>query len=160
MMRVALLSKALDAGGEYAAFLSERTAAGATDGAVASMVGLVRATAKDGSALTELTLEHYRGATITSMQGIADDAAQRFALSDLLLLHRTGTMVPGDAIVLVAAAATHRRAAFDAVDYMMDRLKSEAVFWKRERGADGQSQWIEPTLQDNIDAQRWIENGS
>lgn len=119
------------------------------------MTGLVRATSKDGRTLTAMQLEHHDGATIASMRTIAADAQARFDLLHLLICHRTGPMVPGEAVVLVVAAAAHRRAAFDAVDCIMDRLKSQAVFWKKETAADGSAQWIEPTDCDAADLARW-----
>jgi molybdopterin synthase catalytic subunit len=93
------------------------------------------------------------------MEDLARDAARRFAISGLLAWHRIGQVRPGKAVVLVAAAATHRRAAFDAVDFTMDHLKSQAWFWKRERRSDGWH-WIEPRDQDHADRQRWRENNA
>ena len=82
--------------------------------------------------------------------------AARFDVSDLLVVHRCGDVAAGEAIVFVAASSPHRRAAFLAADYLMDRLKTDAAFWKREDGVDG-SRWIEPTGQDQADRKRWSE---
>ena len=152
-MRVDLLFAPFDAAAHYAAFVNQRGTG--TSGAIATMVGIARAEAKDGRALSAVRLEHYGTATIASMQQIANDAAQRFGVDDMLVLHRAGLILPGEAIVLVAAAAAHRRAAFDTVDYLMDSLKSDAIFWKQEICIDGDIRWIEPTEQDAVQAKRW-----
>jgi molybdopterin synthase catalytic subunit len=123
-------------------------------GAVASFTGIARATAKDGGTVTALFLDHHPRLTLRSLDEIAADARSRFEIIATRLVHRCGMIAPGEPIVFVAAAAVHRRAAFEAVDYMMDRLKSEAVFWKREDRAEG-SPWIEPTVQDGRDLARW-----
>ena len=130
--------------------LAER-AAGA--GAIASFVGVVRPSAGDAS-VDQLELEHYGRFTLATVEAIAADARARFDLLDFTIVHRFGTLLPGEPIVFVAAAAAHRRAAFDAVDYLMDRLKTEAPFWKREHGPGG-SHWIEPTQADRSDRRRW-----
>lgn len=88
------------------------------------------------------------------MNALADDALNRFELMGILLVHRTGMMRPGEPIVLVSAAARHRREAIQAVDFAMDHLKSDAWFWKRERRADGWH-WIEPRSADHADLARW-----
>ena len=125
-------------------------------GAVANFIGIARARTASGEPVTGLFLDHHRRLTQKSLEEIASDAARRFALSDALVVHRCGEVAPGEPIVLAAAAAEHRRAALTAVDYMMDRLKSEAMFWKREDGPAGPS-WIEPTDQDRTDLSRWSE---
>jgi molybdopterin synthase catalytic subunit len=94
--------------------------------------------------------------TERSLQAIAADGAERFASDGVLVVHRCGTIEPGAIIVFVAAASAHRRAAFLAADYLMDRLKSDAVFWKREQGVDG-ARWIEPSEADRADLARWKE---
>ena len=127
-------------------------------GGIASFVGQVRGEAKDGSAVRALELVHYEPLTRPGMDAIVRAATERFALSGLLAWHRIGVVDPGAAVVLVAAAAPHRRAALQAVDYTMDHLKSAAWFWKRERRGDGPGgswHWIEPTPQDHADRERW-----
>jgi molybdopterin synthase catalytic subunit len=145
-----LLSTAIAADRELAGFI--QAAAGA--GAVVSFCGIARPAAKSGEVVDALHLDHYPGMTERSLQTIADDGYERFDVSDLLVVHRCGTIKPGETIVFVAAASPHRRAAFEAADYLMDRLKTEAVFWKREQGVDG-TRWIEPTEGDRADAARW-----
>lgn len=123
-------------------------------GAVVSFTGHARPTTKGGAPLEALVLESYRGVTHASMEAIAADAAARFDISECMVVHRAGRISPGEAIVFVATASAHRRAAFEAADYLMDRLKTEAVFWKREEGSDGAS-WIEPSARDHEAANRW-----
>jgi molybdopterin synthase catalytic subunit len=122
-------------------------------GAIASFTGLVR-NENDGAAVVGLELDHHPRLTAQAIAGIHADAVARFALIDMLIVHRHGALVPGDTIVFVAAAAHHRRAAFDAVDYVMDRLKTEAPFWKREQRGDG-AHWLEARDSDHEDRSRW-----
>ena len=89
------------------------------------------------------------------MEEIVRDAHLRFEVTRCHVVHRYGRIIPGEAIVFVAAAARHRRAAFEAADYIMDRLKTEAVFWKREEGDFGTA-WIEPSDEDAADVGRWL----
>lgn len=119
-------------------------------GGIASFVGQVRG----DSGVRALELSHYAPITETAMRATAQEVLTRFDLDGLLAWHRVGVMTPGQAIVLVAAAAPHRRAAFEAVDCLMDHLKSAAWFWKRERRDDGWH-WIQPRDQDHNDLTRW-----
>ena len=89
-------------------------------------------------------------------QEIAEAALSRFAVNAIRVVHRCGRIRPGETIVFAAASAPHRREAFLAADYLMDRLKSEAAFWKRESGPEG-GRWIEPTEQDGADRARWSD---
>lgn len=125
-------------------------------GALVTFSGHARSRAKNGAEVRSLTLQHHPRLTQPSLERIASDAAERFDVQAVDVVHRAGVILPGEAIVWVAAASAHRRAAFEAADYMMDRLKTEAIFWKREERADG-SFWIEPTEVDYDDAQRWGE---
>ncbi|MGQ0559404.1 MAG: molybdenum cofactor biosynthesis protein MoaE [Sphingosinicella sp.] len=134
---------------ELAAFIAKVPGAGA----IASFTGLVRATS-DGEQVTGLELDHYPALTERAIAAIGEDARARFGLAGLAIVHRHGAMAPGEAIVFVAAAAAHRRAAFDALDYVMDRLKTEAPFWKRELGTKG-ARWIEARDVDVKDRARW-----
>ena len=136
---------------ELADFLAEV----AGEGAVASFVGLARPATAAGEAVSRLFLDHHPRLTQRSLDEIAA-AAARFAVSAVRIVHRCGAIDAGEPIVFVAAAAAHRRAAFEAADYLMDRLKTEAVFWKREEGPDG-TRWIEPTDRDYADRARWSE---
>ena len=120
-------------------------------GALASFTGYVRA---EGNCVEALDLDHHHHLTLASIEAIERSTRDRFDLADLLIIHRHGRVLPGEPIVLVAAAARHRRAAFDAVDYAMDLLKIEAVLWKKEVRADG-DRWIEPRPEDHIDRRRW-----
>ena len=92
--------------------------------------------------------------TLASIEQLADQARGRFELAALGVVHRVGRVAPGEPVVWVAAAAHHRRAAFEAVDFLMDGLKSEALFWKQEERMDG-THWIEPTDRDRADLARW-----
>lgn len=119
-------------------------------GAIVSFVGKVR----PGGGVEELELRHYAPLTLKGMEQLAEATLARWPLDGVLLHHRTGSILPGAPIVLVAAAARHRRDAFEAADFAMDHLKSDAWFWKREKRADGWH-WIEPRPQDHADLARW-----
>jgi molybdopterin synthase catalytic subunit len=119
-------------------------------GGVCTFVGEVRG--EDN--VEALELMHYEPLTLPGMHELADQAFGRFSLMGLLMVHRVGVMRPGEPIVCVSAAAAHRRGAIDAVDFVMDHLKSAAWFWKRERRSDGWH-WIEPRAQDHTDLARW-----
>lgn len=135
-----------DPAAELAAF----TAAHPQAGGVVSFLGQVRA---DGAA-EALELQHFAPLTLPGMEELGRSVLARWSLDGLLIVHRAGTMAPGEPIVLVAAAARHRRDAFAAADFAMDHLKSESWFWKREKRA-GQWHWIEPREQDYADKERW-----
>lgn len=119
-------------------------------GAVASFTGLTRG----DSGIERLVLDAYPGFTETVMEAIEAEARDRFALQDVLAVHRWGPIKVGEPIIFVAVAAAHRRAAFEACDFLMDQFKTRAPFWKKEEGADG-SRWIEPRDQDHADLARW-----
>jgi molybdopterin synthase catalytic subunit len=121
-------------------------------GGVCTFVGEVRS--GDDNAVERLELSHYEPLTLPGMHELADTALERFDLMGLLMVHRVGQMYPGEPIVCVSAAARHRRAAFQAVDFCMDHLKSASWFWKREmRG--GEWSWIQPRDEDHEDMARW-----
>jgi molybdopterin synthase catalytic subunit len=147
---VRLATSAFDAAAEYRQFLSGL----ADDGAVVTFLGTARPTGSGGEDVTGLFLDHHPRMTEASLREIAEDAGGRFGVSAISIVHRCGEIAAGEAIVFVAAAAIHRRAAFEAAEYAMDRLKTDAVFWKREDAVDG-SRWIEPTLADEADRARW-----
>lgn len=119
-------------------------------GGVCTFVGEVRG----AGGVEALELSHYEPLTLPGMQALAETAVARFGLMGIMVLHRVGVLYPGEPIVCVSAAAAHRRAAFDAVDFTMDYLKSESWFWKRERKA-GIWSWIEPRAGDYSDKARW-----
>ena len=135
------------------ALLTEFTRERREVGAVATFTGLARA---EAGSTAILELEAYPGFTEREIQKIADQARRRFELDDVLVRHRVGKIAPGEAIVFVATAAKHRRAAFEACDFLMDYLKSRAPFWKKEHGPDGE-RWIEPRPEDHADIARWDE---
>jgi molybdopterin synthase catalytic subunit len=124
------------------------------DGAIVSFAGIARPGARGGEAVYRLVLEHHPALTLQSLEEIAVEAAARFDVSHVRVVHRSGDIAAGEAIVFAGAASRHRRDAFTAADYLMDRLKTEAVFWKREIGETG-SEWIEPTEADYSDRERW-----
>jgi len=128
--------------------------AASNDGAVVSFVGVARPQSKDGANVDRLVLEHHPRLTLKSLEDIVVEAAERFDVSQVRVVHRCGEIATGEPIVFAAAASAHRRAAFEAADYLMDRLKTEAIFWKREEGPSGAS-WIEPTEADYADRGRW-----
>jgi molybdopterin synthase catalytic subunit len=134
--------------------LAELTEQARGDGAIVSFVGLARPEAKDGQPVDALVLEHHPTLTRQSLEQIAVACAEQFDVSHVRVVHRCGTIPAGEPIVFAGASSIHRRAAFDAADYLMDRLKTEAVFWKREVG-DAGSRWIEPTESDYADHERW-----
>ena len=119
-------------------------------GGLATFIGKVR----PDEAVRALELTHYARLTLRGMETLADEAAARWPLDGLLMLHRVGVLYPGEPIVCVSAAARHRRAAFEAVDFAMDHLKADAWFWKREQRGDGWH-WIEPRGEDHADLTRW-----
>jgi len=134
--------------------LAELTEAARGDGAIVTFVGLARPESRDGNAVDAVVLDHHPTLTRQSLEDIAVACAERFDVSHVRVVHRRGTVPAGEPIVFAGASSIHRRAAFDAADYLMDRLKTEAVFWKREVGDDG-AQWIEPTEADLADRDRW-----
>jgi molybdopterin synthase catalytic subunit len=134
--------------------LAELTHGAAADGAIVSFVGLARGVTKTGEPLGTLVLHHHPRLTLKSLEEIASDAIRRFDVSQVRVVHRCGEIAAGEPIVFAGAASAHRRAAFDAADCLMDRLKTEAVFWKREESPSG-SDWIEPTETDYADRGRW-----
>lgn len=136
--------------------LAEFTAGLAGEGAVVSFTGIARPLSSEGERVARLVLDSHPRLTLRSMEGISDAARERFDISTLRIVHRRGEIAPGEAIVFVAAASAHRRAAFEAADYVMDRLKTDALFWKREDG-EGGSRWIEPREDDYAARERWSD---
>jgi len=120
-------------------------------GAVISFTGLVRG----DSDLHALELEHYPAMTISALEQIEQSARTRWGLIDVRIIHRYGRLELGEQIMMVAVSAPHRRAAFEAADYIMDYLKSRAPFWKKEHTSDGMS-WVDAKPEDEDDLARWI----
>ncbi|MCF6220248.1 MAG: molybdenum cofactor biosynthesis protein MoaE [Robiginitomaculum sp.] len=127
------------------------TKANSDAGAITSFLGQVRG---EAGSVHELYLEQYPGVTKAGIQDAVTKANARWTLTGVMVIHRTGAMGVGEPIVLVATAAIHRRDAFLSCDYLMDYLKTEAVFWKRQTGAHG-NKWIEPRAEDYKDSDRW-----
>lgn len=127
---------------------------GRTDiGAVVTFSGLCR---DEPGALSALELEHYPGMAEAEMRRIAELAIERFSLLGLAAIHRFGRIAPGENIVLVIAAASHRQAAFDGASFMMDYLKTSAPFWKKEHGADGTAgDWVSAKDADDRAREKW-----
>jgi molybdopterin synthase catalytic subunit len=129
------------------------TAGRADIGAVVTFAGLCR---DEGGKLAALELEHYPGMAEAEIGRVATEAAGRWPLSGLIAIHRYGMIKPGEQIVLVIATSAHRRAAFEAAEFMMDYLKTRAPFWKREHLADGSvGGWVEARGEDDKAAERW-----
>jgi len=122
-------------------------------GAVVAFTGFCR---DEGGRLAALELEHYPGMAEAEIARIAQEAERRWPLLGLTVIHRVGKIQPGDGIVLVLAASAHRRAAFEAAEYLMDYLKTRAPFWKREHLKDGTTGgWVEAKSQDDEATERW-----
>lgn len=123
-------------------------------GGVASFVGLVR-NKNDGAAVSRMTLEHYPGMTEKSLAKIAAAARERFHLVDVIVVHRVGELKVGDRIVLCLTSAEHRSDAFAGCEYIMDWLKTEAPFWKKEQTPDGE-RWVDARESDDKARERWL----
>jgi molybdopterin synthase catalytic subunit len=138
------------------ALLSEFCRGRSETRAVATFTGIARA---EAGATVALELEAYPDFTEAEIAKMAGRAKVRFGLDDFRILHRVGKIAPGEPVVFVATAARHRRAAFEACDFLMDYLKSKAPFWKKEHGPDG-ARWVEPRAQDHADIARWEKETS
>ena len=123
-------------------------------GAIAAFVGLVRDHA-GGREVTSMTLEHYPGMTEKELARIEAEARERWPLLDCLIVHRAGRLSAGDNIVLVITLSEHRRAAFEAAQFLMDYLKTTAPFWKSEENGD-ERRWVAPRDADGAAAERWL----
>ena len=120
-------------------------------GASASFIGRVRG----DNDLTELFLDHHPAMTAAGLADLAHAAADRWHLSALTVVHRVGAMVPGETIVLVLASSAHRAEALAACEFVIDRLKTDVMLWKRESFADGRVAWVEPRESDQARAEKW-----
>lgn len=128
-------------------------------GAMVSFVGLVRDYFGDET-VSELFLEHYPGMTERSIEALIERAQQRWDLLDTVVIHRVGALTPSEQIVLVQVASSHRPDAFAACEFIMDYLKTDAVFWKRERHGSGAQRWVESTVDDHKRAKSWTSSDS
>jgi molybdopterin synthase catalytic subunit len=121
-------------------------------GAITSFIGLVRDL--PGNRLQQMTLEHYPGMTEKSLSRIVDTAQQRWEILDCAVIHRVGDLKPADQIVLVSVISAHRKAAFAACEFIMDYLKTEAPFWKKEINEEG-SEWVAAKDSDGKERDKW-----
>src|SRR5271157_2150285 len=147
MAHIKVQTEDFDVGAEIAALTAGRT----DIGGIGCFVGTVRADTK-GSTVTGMTLEHYPGMTERAIGKIADQAAERWPLLGCTVIHRVGLLRPGENIVLVIAASSHRQAALDATAFLIDWLKTRAPFWKREDLAGGECAWVEACEKDDAAA--------
>lgn len=122
-------------------------------GAVASFIGVAR-DVNDGERVAAMTLEHYPGMTERALEDIVAQAKRRWDVIDILVIHRVGELKPLDQIVLVAVTGAHRGEAFAACEFVMDYLKTEAPFWKKETTPDG-TRWVEARESDDAARERW-----
>jgi len=148
-MPVRIQTEDFDAGVE----LAKLRAGDPKVGAVAAFIGTVR-DVNDGSGITAMTLEHYPGMTERSLEAIVVQARERWDLLDILVIHRVGELAPTDQIVLVAVTSAHRDEAFSACRFVMDYLKTEAPFWKKESTPAGE-RWVDARTADEAAAARW-----
>ncbi len=148
-MKISVQLEDFDTGREMAAV----RAANPKVGAVASFVGVVR-DVNDGSGVATLTLEHYPGMTEKALSGIVEQARGRWEVLDCTVIHRYGRLEPTDQIVLVVVASGHRGDAFAACEFIMDFLKTQAPFWKKEETPEG-ARWVEAKASDDSAAERW-----
>jgi len=142
-----------DLGREYSDMVAGDTSAGA----VVAFVGRVRDFNESGGATSDvraMTLEHYPAMTVKQLEAIEGEARTRWALTDSLIVHRYGRLTPGDQIVLVLTASSHRQDAFDAAQFLMDWLKTKAPFWKKEETPQG-DRWVEVRDSDTRATARW-----
>ena len=146
-MRISVQEAPFDLGAEIAGF-----GAAGNAGAVVTFSGIVR---DDTGQMVALELEHYPGMTEKALTRIAEEAMARWSLAECLVIHRYGRLAVGEPIMMVATAARHRLAAFEAAEFLMDYLKSRAPFWKREIGVDGPGDWVDAKDTDEAALKRW-----
>ncbi|WP_434359675.1 molybdopterin synthase catalytic subunit MoaE [Parasalinivibrio latis] len=134
----------------------ERLSQGTQSGAIVTFVGKVR-DFNEGDDVSGLTLEHYPGMTEKCLNDIVDESKSRWPLGQVRVIHRVGAMAPGDQIVFVGVTSAHRKAAFEAAEFVMDYLKTRAPFWKKERLGNNDNRWVEARASDNDAADKWSE---
>ena len=147
--RVSIREADFDLGAEVAAL---RDGDGGV-GAVVAFVGTVR-DASEGAAITAMELEHYPGMTERAIEAMIDEAARRFDVRGARVVHRVGRLLPQEQIVLVAVTSAHRGQAFQACEFLMDYLKTQAPFWKKEHGPEG-ARWVDARVADDAALARW-----
>ena len=146
-MAVHVQTEDFDVGAESRALQAD------TVGAIALFVGTVRGLSSDNG-VTAMTLEHYPGMTESELERIEAEARARWPLEHITIIHRVGRLEAGDQIVLVGAASAHRQAAFDAAQFIMDFLKTDAPFWKAEERGD-ETSWVDARESDDVARKRW-----
>ncbi len=146
-MAVRVQTEDFDVGAESRALQADAV------GAIALFVGTVRGLSSDNG-VTAMTLEHYPGMTESELERIETEARARWPLEDVTIIHRVGRLEAGDQIVLVGAASAHRQAAFDAAQFIMDFLKTDAPFWKAEERGD-ETSWVDARESDDVARKRW-----
>ena len=146
-MAVRVQTEDFDVGAESRALQADAV------GAIALFVGTVRGLSSDNG-VTAMTLEHYPGMTESELERIETEARERWPLEDVTIIHRVGRLEAGDQIVLVGAASPHRQAAFDAAQFIMDFLKTDAPFWKAEERGD-ETNWVDARESDDAARKRW-----
>lgn len=149
MIRIRVQPEVFNAGQEIEAITCDRRDVGA----VVNFLGYVR-DFNERPDVVALTLEHYPGMTEQSLHEIAESAQARWPLQAITIIHRIGRLTPGDPIVLVAVASAHRQAAFDACNFVMDYLKTQAPFWKKEHSRSGEY-WVAARHSDSDAVRRW-----
>jgi molybdopterin synthase catalytic subunit len=152
-MTVRIQTEDFDLGAEVAALRKGNPAIGA----IASFVGVVR-DVNEGDSVSEMTLEHYPGMTEKSIERIIVQARGRWRVIDAVVVHRVGLLQPTDQIVLVVVASAHRGDAFAACEFIMDYLKTQAPFWKKESTGEG-ARWVDARATDDVAAERWRLKG-
>ena len=150
MKRVRIQSERFDAGHE----LTPLTQSGA--GAVASFTGIARADLRDDVAVVAIELEHYPAMTLSSLERLVAEAEARWDLTDAMIIHRVGRIEVGEEIVLVATSSSHRKNALEACTFLIDRLKTDTPFWKKEYYADGRAIWVDAKESDEAAARHWL----
>jgi molybdopterin synthase catalytic subunit len=138
---------------DLAAEVAALRAADASVGAVASFVGIVR-DRNDGQGVSSMELEHYPGMTERAIESMIDQAVQRFDIRAARVIHRVGLLQPQEQIMMVAVASAHRGEAFQACEFLMDYLKTQAPFWKKEQTPDG-ARWVDARSSDDAAMARW-----
>ena len=156
--RVSIQTEDFDLGAEMAALRAGDPAVGA----VASFIGTVRDRNGGGAGeVRAMELEHYPGMTERSIEAMIDDALARFDIRAARVVHRVGPLQPGEQIVLVAVSSAHRGQAFQACEFLMDYLKTQAPFWKKEHRPDGSAEWVDARVADDAALQRWgLQSGN
>ena len=154
MATVRIQEAPFDTGAEIAALTVGRT----DIGGIGCFVGVVRGGEGPGG-VREMTLEHYAAMTVRAIERVVAEAESRWPLLGCTVIHRVGTLRPGDPIVLVLTASAHRHPALEATQFLIDWLKTRAPFWKKERTADGAVHWVGPRAKDDEAAARWESSG-